>query len=575
MYFSQVRVDPTDDKNVYVLGVALHMSKDGGKTFSADAGKGVHADHHAMWINPKDGRHIIDGCDGGVYVSYDRTTHWDFLNHMALGQFYHVCVDTRKPYYVYGGLQDNGSWGGPSRTLRGTGPINDDWIVIGGGDGFVCRADPSDPDIVYGESQGGFVYRRNLKTGEFRSVRPKGQSHRFNWNTPFILSSHNPSILYVGGEFVWRSVNRGDELRIISPEITRTKRGSATALAESPRSPDTLWAGTDDGALWVTRDGGKIWTNVADKVGLPGPRWVSTIEASRFADGRAYVAFDTHRSDDDEPYLYVTEDFGQTWKSIRANLPTGSSRCLREDMTNPNLLFCGTEFACFVSVDRGNAWHKLNNNLPTVAIHELAIHPTAGEMVAATHGRSLWVLDITPLRQMTDKVLKAPAHLYEPNAAVYWRAEPAKGSPFGNGSRRYYGENPPRGAPLYYSLARKTEQLELKIVDHTGKTVRQLQVKTDPGLHKIIWDLRTIAQQNMPPAPAKGPQPKGKAAAGQQPLGPPAQPGTYRVVLTVDGTEYAQSLRVEPDPVLPSAIVTPEEPTVPRARPASPEPVDY
>ncbi len=575
MYFSQVRVDPLDDKYLYVLGIGLHMSKDGGKNFGNDAGKGVHADYHAMWINPKDGRHMIVGCDGGVYMSYDRTANWDFLNHMALGQFYHVCFDLRKPYHVYGGLQDNGSWGGPSRVLRGTGPTNDDWIVLGGGDGFVCRADHSDPDIVYGESQGGFIFRRNLKTGEFKTVRPKGQAkgasqHRFNWNTPFILSSHNPSILYVGGEYVWRSVNRGDDLRIISPEITRTKRGSATALAESPRSPDTLWVGTDDGNLWVTRDGGKIWTNVADKVGLPAGRWVSTIEASRFVDGRAYVAFDAHRSDDDEPYLYVTEDFGQTWKSLRNNLPTGSSRCLREDTANPNLLFCGTEFACFVSIDRGATWHKLNNNLPTVAIHELAIHPTAGEMVAATHGRSLWVLDVTPLRQLTDKAIKSAAYLYEPNATVYWRPEPAKGSPFGNGSRRYYGENPPRGAVIYYSLARKPEKLELKIVDVTGRTIRTLQAKTDPGLHKLIWDLRTTAQ-----APEGKAQPKGKAPPGQAPPGPPASPGTYRVVLTVDGVEQAQNLRVEADPVVPAAILTPEEPKVQKASPPREERTDY
>jgi hypothetical protein len=236
------------------------------------------------------------------------------------------------------------------------------------------------------------------------------------------------------------------------------------------------------------------------------------------------------------------------------------------------LLFCGTEFACWVSVDRGQAWHKLNTNLPTVAIHELAIHPTAGEMVAATHGRSLWVLDITPLRQITDKVLKSPAHLFEPNSAVYWRPEPSKGSPFGNGSRRFYGENPPRGAVLYYSLTRKPEQLELRIVDHTGKTVRQLQAKTEPGLHKVIWDLRTAMQPAQPPA--KAPPPKGKSPAAQQ-VGPPAAPGTYRVVLTVDGAEFAQSLRVEPDPVLPGAIASPEEPTVPKAGPAPADKVDY
>jgi photosystem II stability/assembly factor-like uncharacterized protein len=570
MYFSQVRVDPSDEKHVYVLGVNLHRSKDGGRSFSADGGKGVHADHHALWIDPRDGRHMIGGTDGGIYVTHDRMAHWDFHNHMALGQFYHVCVDQHTPYRVYGGLQDNGSWGGPSRTLRTTGPANDDWVAVGGGDGFVCRVDAVDPDVVYAESQGGVIYRRNLKTGQFSPIAPKagkGGGYRFNWNTPFILSSHNPSIFYSGGNVVFRSLKKGDDLQVISPEITRTKRGSATALSESPRNPDVLWAGTDDGFVWVTKDGGKTWSNVTplpknvgekNKDQLPGPRWVSTIEASRFADGRAYVAFDAHRSDDDHPYLFVTEDYGQTWKNSSANLPVGSTRCLREDVKNAELLFCGTEFACFVSVDRGKSWQKLNNNLPTVAIHELAIHPTAGEMVAATHGRSLWVLDIAPLRQMTANVLKSPAHLYEPMPAIFWRIEPNKGSPFGNGSRRFYGENPVRGAVLYYSLGQKAGKVDLKLVDIAGKTVRQLGTKSEPGLHKIVWDMRTAGQ----PGPAKGPQPK-----GPPPGGPAATAGVYRLVLTVDGIDYFQPLRVEGDPTLPGVIVTEEDGIQPRTLP--------
>jgi photosystem II stability/assembly factor-like uncharacterized protein len=559
MYFSQIRVDPGDDKNVYVLGVALHRSSDGGKTFKDDGGKTVHADHHALWIDPKDARHMIVGGDGGVYASYDRMNHWDFLNHMALGQFYHVCVDARRPYYVYGGLQDNGSWGGPSRTLRSSGPVNDDWFSVMGGDGFVCRVDPSDPDIVYAEVQNGGMIRRNLKTGSVNPIKPRAEKgaapYRFNWNTPFILSSHNPSIFYAGGNYVFRSLNRGDDLKPISPEITRSKRGSATALSESPRNPDVLWAGTDDGNLWVSKDGGKQWTNVADKVGLPGPRWVASIEASRFADGRAYVAFDAHRSDDDNPYVYVTEDFGQNWKSLKHNLPIGSTRVLREDIKNPDLLFLGTEFACWASLDRGSNWYKLNNNLPTVALHELAIHPTANEMVAATHGRSLWVLDIAPLRQMTAAVVKAPAHLFEPTAAIYWRSEPSKGSPFGGGNRRFIGENPARAAPIYYSLTRKPEKMSLKIVDVGGKTIRDLQAKNDPGLYKIVWDMRTGST-----APPQGKGPRPGPPPQQQGTGPPANPGTYRVVLSVDGVDYAQTLRVEADPNVPTAVLTPEEP---------------
>jgi photosystem II stability/assembly factor-like uncharacterized protein len=378
MYFSLLRVDPSDEKHLYVGGISLYRSSDGGKTFTGDGANGVHPDQHALWIDPKDGRHMLIGCDGGFYATYDRMDHWDFLNHMAIGQFYHVALDNRRPYHVYGGLQDNGSWGGPSHALHG-GPINEDWVVVGGGDGFVCRVDPNEPDLVYSESQDGRIIRRNLHTNEAGLVRPQQEAgarpYRFNWNTPFILSSHNPSIVYVGGNYVFRSLKKGANLKAISPEITRTTRGSATALAESPRNPDVLWAGTDDGALWVTRDGGREWKNVSKNVGLPAPYWVATIEPSRGADGRAYVAFDAHRSDDDNPYIYVTEDFGQTWKSLRGNLPTGSTRVLREDVINTNLLYLGTEFAAYASTNRGATWTRLNNNLPTVAVHELAVHP--------------------------------------------------------------------------------------------------------------------------------------------------------------------------------------------------------
>ncbi len=544
MYFSLLRVDPSDEKYLYVGGISLYRSSDGGKTFTGDGGNGVHPDQHALWIDPKDGRHMLIGCDGGFYATYDRMEHWDFLNHMAIGQFYHVALDNRRPYHVYGGLQDNGSWGGPSHSLHGSGPINEDWVVVGGGDGFVCRVDPTDADLVYWESQDGRVLRRNLHTNESGVIRPQQEAnsrpYRFNWNTPFILSNHNPSIVYVGGNYVFRSLKKGAALKVISPEITRTTRGSATALAESPRNPDVIWAGTDDGALWVTRDGGKEWKNVADKVGLPGPRWVASIEASRGADGRAYVVFDAHRSDDDNPYVYVTEDYGQTWKSLRGNLPTGSTRVLREDVANTNLLYLGTEFAVYASTNRGASWTRLNNNLPTVAVHEIAVHPTAGEIVAATHGRSLWVLDVTALRQMTADALKAKATLYRPAPVVYWTPEPERGSVYGIGSRHFVGQNPPSGAQIYYSLTKKADKISLKVLDYAGKTVVTLpNVKPEAGLHRIEWNLS-----------------RGGGAFGGGGRVPAA---TYRVVLAADGEEQSQPLVVEDDPNVPKPLITAEE----------------
>jgi photosystem II stability/assembly factor-like uncharacterized protein len=622
MYFSQIRVDPNDDKYLYVCGVRMYRSSDNGKKFTNDAARGVHDDTHALWIDPRDGRHMIVGCDGGFYVSYDRTETWDFLNHMAFGQFYHVAVDNKRPYHVYGGLQDNGSWGGPTISMSARGPINEDWMEVGGGDGFVCRVDASDPDVVYFESQDGAIQRRNLRTGEQGSARPRpeqgGPAYRFNWNTPFILSAQNPKIFYSAGNHVFRSIKQGEALRAISPEISRTKRGTGTALAESPRNPEVLWVGTDDGYLWMSRDGGAKWTNVTAKVGLPGFRWVASIEASRYADGRAYVTFDGHRSNDDEPYVYVTEDYGDTWKPLRGNLPTGSTRVLREDIENQNLLYLGTEFAAWASLDRGQKWVKINNNLPTVAVHEFA-QPTGGvdEIVIATHGRSIWVLDVAALRGLTPEVLKEDVHLFRPATAVRWRNEPPRGSIYGIGNRKYFGENPPTGAQIYFTLAKKPQSVSLKIVDFTGATVRELQPKPDVGLMHVTWDMRRTppvvqAGEDVPaggggrggggrgaggggrgaggagggqPGGAGGGQPGGAGGqpggaggqpggAGGQPGGgrgagggggrgfgggPAAPPGMYRVVLTVDGKEYVQSLKLEGDPNLPVPFVTEDD----------------
>jgi S1-C subfamily serine protease/photosystem II stability/assembly factor-like uncharacterized protein len=496
MYFSVIRVDPRDADHVYVLGVSHFQSNNGGLTFTNDFGRGTHADGHALWIDPRDGRHMLIGCDGGFYASYDRGRNWDHINTTALGQFYHVAIGLKDPYWVVGGLQDNGSWGGPAISKSG-GTINEDWISVGGGDGFVCRVDANDTDLVYAESQNGTVSRRHLKTGErsaIRPTRPRGAPpYRFNWNTPFLLSSHNSRIFYSAGNFVFRSLDRGNNLQPISPEITLTKRGSATALAESPRNPNILYVGTDDGALWVTRDGGHEWKNLTKNLAIRDPRWVATIETSRYADGRVYVALDGHRSDDDEPNVFVSEDFGETFRSLRANLPWGSTRCLREDIHNEKLLFCGTEFGLWTSLDRGAQWTKLNDNLPTVAVHEVAMHPTNGEIVVATHGRSLWACDISALRQLSSEHVKEKIALFKPAEVVRWQSEPARGRT----NRRFTGTNPAAGAQLWYSLPQKAERVTLRVEDIEGRTIRELRGSTEAGLNRVAWDLLQAPTQRV------------------------------------------------------------------------------
>ncbi len=571
MYFSQIRVDPTDDKSIYVLGdvpTPVYRSTDGGAKFdTVQTASGVHADGHALWINPKDARHLIVGCDGGFYASYDKGAKWDHINTAPMGQFYHVAVDNRRPYRVYGGLQDNGSWGGPSDTLKRSGPVNEDWIFVSGGDGFVCRIDPTDPDLVYAESQGGNISRRNYRTGEQGFIRPARKPTeeplRFHWNTPFILSNHNSQIFYNGAQSVYKSVKKGDELKAISPDLTRSKAGALTAIAESPKNPDVLWAGSDDGYIWITKDGGAKWENLTaniQKAGLSGYRQAATIETSREKEGRCYVTFDAHRSDDDKPYIFATEDFGATWKNIALTLPQfGSTRVCREDIVNPNVLYAGTEFAPFVSINRGETWTKLGSGLPTVACHEFAQPTTANELVVGTHGRSVWILDINAVRQMKPGTLKDAATLFAPATAVRWKLGANGESPYSSSDRKFVGTNPTRGTTLDVLMTKKAEKVALTVIDAGGKVVYEYKAPTgaqrpanfkpitEPGLHRIVWSLA-------------GQSTGGGGGGGRRPVGGgQVAPGAYKVLLVVDGKEFVQPLHVELDPNASKDVVSTED----------------
>lgn len=557
-YYSQVRVDARDPDRVYWSSTPFQFSDDGGKTVRTGA-RGIHVDDHALWIDPNDPAHFILGDDGGIAQSWDRGGNFDFINTIPLGQFYDVSFDMGIPYNVCGGLQDNGSWCGPSR--RRTGAItNAMWSNVGGGDGFYTAQDPTNPNIIYSESQNGGIGRLDYSTGQrvqirkpsFREryrqfedsiviargdttqpeppamartiaalrARQKTDSSlaalRFNWETPFILSPHSPSTLYIGGNRVLKSTDRGDHLMIISPDLStrdsaaiRTSMettggitrdatgaeqyGTVTTLAESPVRPGLLYAGTDDGNVWLTRNDGATWENLTGRFpGLPKRTWVSRIEPSAADTSTFYVAFDGHRTNDFTPYLYVTTDFGHTFRSIAAGLPRGGPdyiHVVREDPVNRDLLFVGTDVGAYVSLDRGQTWQRFTSGLPTVPVYDLKIHPRDHEIIAGTHGRSIWIAGIAPLEQMKDAAARSGTHLFVPDTAYEFGSRPIGGE--AAGQKTFQGQNLPYGAALTYRIATGTTgPVTFTITSVAGDTLRTLDGTPGPGMRTVYWDFR-------------------------------------------------------------------------------------
>jgi len=568
MYYSKIRVDPNNDQRIWVLSASMYFSEDGGKTFSTDLVQEIHGDHHAMWINPADSDHIILGSDGGIHLSYDRGRTWDFINTIPLGQFYEVGFDMRKPYYVYGGLQDNGSWGGPSATWTRIGITNDEWIRIGGGDGFYAQVDPSDHNTIYAESQDGNIFRFDLRSGESKSIRPQpeqeGERYRFNWNSPILISPHNPKKVCYGGNRLFISRDRGDNWEAtidLTAQIDRDKLpimgavpdantlsrndgvsfyGTITTISESPLKEGVQYVGTDDGQVQISRDDGKTWKNVTPQPpALPKNTYVSRVAASHHAEGRAFAAFDGHRSDDFKPYVFMTDDYGVTWKNIAGSLPVGGTvSVVREHHRNPDLLFIGTERGAYLSVDRGLRWSRIKSNLPLVPVDDIAIQPRENDLIFGTHGRSIWILDdITPLEQLKPDVLAAPGYLFDIRPAVIFNPYYHKGD---RGHKFFVAPNPPSGALMSYYLKEKAKgDVKLVIADAEGKTIRELKGASEPGIHRIAWDLRYP-----PPAAAE----TGAAARFGGSMAPYVLPGEYKVTLVAEGVEAAKTLQVDGDP---------------------------
>ncbi|MFC1561399.1 WD40/YVTN/BNR-like repeat-containing protein [candidate division KSB1 bacterium] len=534
-YYSHIRINPLDDKIVYIVTGSFYISYDGGESMELQE-TNHHGDYHALWSDPLNGDRFYIGSDGGAALTHDHGESYIFYHNLVAAQFYAVGADMREPYWVFGGLQDNGTWGGPSKVRDPNGILKDHWIKIGGGDGFYAQIDPEDWRTVYYESQGGNMNRRNIHTGESASIRPGRENiinydeyitpeieqsmreqdyrgaFRFNWSTPILLSSHNSHTIYTGGNHLFKTVDRGNSWQIISPDLTtndpvKTNRESGgltpditgaethctiVTIAESPLNPKILWAGTDDGNVHVSRTGGENWSNVRFNIrDVPDEIWVSRVEASHFNEGTAYVTFDGHRSDNFTPWIFKTTDFGAHWTNITNTIPHGHPiYVIREDPINPDLLFAGSEFACFVTLDGGTTWNRFMNNAPTVPYHDLVIHPRDGDLIAATHGRGVWIADdITPLQQLAGEVLQQDMYLFEPRPGTQWlriqKNDPRMGHLY------FSGENPdPTAAISYYLKDDAAGDVELQISDIGRENSFITLLPFEQGLHKYEWNMR-------------------------------------------------------------------------------------
>jgi photosystem II stability/assembly factor-like uncharacterized protein len=570
-YFARLVVDPTDHDIVYKGGFLLGKSIDGGGsftgTFSGNFSMNVHPDHHAIWVNPENPRQVLDGTDGGLYASEDQGRHWRFIRGLPISQFYHASTDMDWPYNVYGGLQDNGTWKGPSRSPGGI--ENRDWQVIGYGDGFHAHVDRVDPDIVYVEYQGGKLLRRNQATGELKAIEPypgEGEPKlRFNWNTPIHVSRARPGTIYAGAQFLFRSADQGESWQRISPDLTtddpekqkQEESGGLTidnstaenhttiyAISESPLDGDVIWVGTDDGNLQLTRDGGKSWTNlIANVPDLPAHTWVSSLEAGPHDAATAFVTFDGHRTGDMTTYVYSTADFGQTWTPLASESTDGYAHVIRQDLVNHELLFLGTEMGLYLSLDGGEQWARFKENLPRVAVRNLEIHPREGDLIVATHGRGIYIIDdLSPIRGLTREIVESDAAILPSRPAVMVISSPEMAF---NGDGEFTGRNPSGVATIHYYLKKRHlfGDLKIEVYDGEGKLISTLPGGKRVGINRVEWPMRLPAPK-VPPATSLVPAFQGPSVAE----------GTYNFKLIKGKNSYDGQVTLAPDPRSPHTM---------------------
>ncbi len=627
-YYSHIFIDPSNSNRVFHLDDDAQVSEDGGRTFARQF-EGIEGDYHTLWIDPNNSDRLYVGNDKGPSVSYDRGFSFFLLDNLDIAQFYAVTADNRDPYWVYGGLQDSGNWGGMSNSKDFNGILNDHWFKFHSGDGFHTTADPNDWRNVYTESENGGIRRtdpvyrqlaKNVKPTpatilNFKELFPSyagnlnslaRDNFRFNWSAPIALSPHDAKTVYLGGNYLFKSTDRGDSWRIISPDLstndpiktnpesgglTRDASGAEThatiiSVIESPIAPGLIWAGTDDGNVQITRDAGKTWTNVRGNIqGVAPSTWVSRVTPSRFDAGTAYTTFDGHRSDDFKPYIFKTTDYGRTWSSLSANIPAHEPvYVITEDLKNPNLLFVGTEFSAYASVDAGRSYHKLMNGFPTVAVHDLVIHARDGDLIAATHGRSIWILDdISPLQQLNDAALATDVHMFKNKVATKWRGI-SRGAT--RGHFLFMGRNPltinqrtpannaselQNSATItFWVKTAPATPAQLDITTWDGTQKFNTEVRATAGINRYFWNLRfnpagaqTLASGE--PAGGRGGGGGGGRARGAGPGGggggqfggqggggAEVPAGTYRVRLTVNGQTHESTVTVRNDPDAPA-----------------------
>ena len=541
-YYGQIRVDPVDDQRVYVLGVPVYVSSDGGKTFSSDGARSVHVDHHALWINPDNPNHLMLGNDGGFHISYDKSKTWDYVYNLPLAQFYAIGVDQQEPYHVYGGLQDNGSWGGPSKSSGSVG--RQDWYRVGGGDGFYVQVDPDNADIIFSESQFGAISRRDRGTGVSRSIRPPqtaGANHRYNWNSPILMSTHDPRVIYFGGNKLFKSFNRGDDWLEVSKDLTTANperiagnvpHCTITTIAESRKDKKRLMVGTDDGKVQVTVDGGETWIDVTRNFPFqPTNWWCSRVAFSHDDRDTAYATFTGYREDDFRPFVFKTTDSGETWESIAGNLPQGPVNVIKQDPVNATTLYVGTEFGVFVSLDDGKTWRGLQKGLPRVSVQDLLVHPRDADLVIGTHGRGIYVLDnITPFQEF-DNEKREESRLYPVRD---WTRPSGGSSSMFAGDRKRLAASPQAGVAIWYQLGEAVEEddFELIVRDSKGKEIASLSGSRDPGLHRVYF-----------PQPRQSS--RGGRGGGRRRGGSSARVGDYTVEMKVGEQTTEQSFEIK------------------------------